>query len=57
MIIAHGRSVSLLNTSPKTIIKNIDNNDFPITALTIRKDGLVMAIGDESGKIQIKDTK
>lgn len=47
MVFGHGRTVTLVDTSSKEIVRKIENYTFPVTAVTIRRDGLVMATGDE----------
>lgn len=57
MVFAYGRTVSIVDTISKQVVRKIENYTFPITAVTIRKDGLIMATGDEEGRIEVKDTK
>lgn len=57
MLFAHGRSVMMVDSSRKTIVREIDNVANAVTSLAMRSDGRLMAMGDETGTIQIKDTK
>lgn len=51
MLFAHGRNVMLVDTSRKSIVRQIDHVDNTVTALAMRRDGKVMALADEAGKI------
>ena len=57
MLFGHGRSVMLIDSKRKSIVRQIDNVANAVTALAIRSDGKLMAMADETGKIQVKDTK
>ena len=57
MLFAHGRNVIMVDSARNTIVRQIDHVENNVTALAMREDGKLLALGDEVGLIEVKDTK
>jgi hypothetical protein len=55
LVFGQGRSVHIYDEGK--IVRSMNNFDLGVTAATIRWDGKMIAVGDESGKIEVMDTK
>ena len=57
MIFGQGRSVNIVEPSKQSIVRTLTHFDSAVTAIAIRKDGKIMGIAEETGKIEVIDTK